>query len=48
MKGEPGEVRFTLSITRAATGQVEHFDVVGTLTPCEDPPDGCDPHDCGT
>ena len=47
MKGEPGEVRFTVSITRASTGLTDHFDVIGTLLPCEDSDDGCDPHDRG-
>ena len=50
MKGEPGVVQFTLSVTRATTGQTEHFAVTGTPLPlpCEDSDNGCDPHDGGT
>ena len=31
--GSPAEVSFTLSITRAATGLVETFDMVGYIDP---------------
>ncbi len=47
MNGEPGEVRLTLTVTRAQTGVSEQFDVIGVLTPCEDLPNGCNPHDSG-
>lgn len=31
--GPPGEVRMTVTITRAATGKVETYEVVGKVTP---------------
>ncbi len=31
LQGPPAELRFTVSITRAATGEVEHFDMVGRI-----------------
>lgn len=37
MHAEPAVVRATIHITRAATGQVETFDLVGTLDPQEPP-----------
>ena len=46
MKGEPGGVRFTLTVTRKS-GEVEHYDMIGTLQTPEDSPNGSDPHDCG-
>ncbi len=33
IQGQPAELRFTLSVTRAATGQVEHFEMVGHVVP---------------
>lgn len=33
LNGQPGEVEFTLQITRAATGQVEEYQVTGYLDP---------------
>ena len=47
VQGDPGEVRFTLVVTRK-TGQVETYDFVGTIPPPEDPSHGCDPHRSGT
>ena len=33
LKGPPAEIRFTVTIKRAATGKVETYDMVGTPTP---------------
>ena len=32
LQGSPGELTFTLQITRAATGQVEEVQLVGRIT----------------
>lgn len=32
LKGQPGELRMTLEITRKATGKVETVELVGTVT----------------
>lgn len=32
LAGKPGELRFTLEITRAATGETETVEMVGTIT----------------
>lgn len=31
LSGEPGEVRMTIEVKRAATGEVDVFELVGTL-----------------
>ena len=33
LNGRPGELSFTLQITRAETGRVEEYQVTGTLDP---------------
>jgi len=33
LNGQPGEMSFTLQITRAATGEVEEYQMVGFLDP---------------
>lgn len=33
LNGQPGELSFTLQITRAATGKVEEYQVTGYLDP---------------
>ena len=33
LQGQPAEVRFTLSIKRAATGLTDTFDMVGKILP---------------
>jgi len=33
LKGQPGEIRFTVTIKRAATGKEETYDLVGAATP---------------
>ena len=33
LTGQPGELRFTLEITRAATGETETVELIGTITP---------------
>ena len=33
LKGPPAELRFTVTITRKASGQTETYDMVGTATP---------------
>ena len=38
LPGREGELRFTVEVTRKATGKVERFDLVGKVTS-----DGCDP-----
>lgn len=35
LTGEKAELRFTIDITRAATGETESFELVGTITPQE-------------
>ena len=30
LKGPPSEIRFTVTVTRAGTGKVETYDIVGT------------------
>lgn len=35
LKGPPGELHFTLTVTRAATGKVETFEMVGHADPEE-------------
>lgn len=32
LSGQPGELRFTLEITRAATGKTETVELVGKIT----------------
>jgi hypothetical protein len=31
LTGQPGEVRMTIEVKRAATGEVETFELVGTI-----------------
>ncbi len=31
LKGQPGEVRFTVEVKRAATGKVETYEMVGRI-----------------
>ena len=33
LKGQPGEVHMTIEITRAATGKVETYELVGHVDP---------------
>ena len=33
LQGPPAEIRFTVTITRKATGAVETYDMVGAATP---------------
>jgi hypothetical protein len=45
LKGQPGELRFTVTIKRAATGKEETYNMVGAATPEQikrlvDAPDG--------
>jgi hypothetical protein len=42
LQGQPGELRFTLQITRKDTGQVEEVELVGRIT-SEDLTHGSDP-----
>ncbi len=32
LQGQEGELRFTVQITRAATGQVEEYELIGKIT----------------
>lgn len=53
LAGSPGELRFTLTITRKDTGKVEHVDMVGRVIANPDEEQvsekeadhGCDPLD---
>ena len=54
LQGQEGELRFTVQITRKATGQVEEYELVGKITAdeaqqlglTEEPTDGRNPqHD---
>ena len=54
LQGQEGELRFTVQITRKATGQVEEYELVGKITAdeaaqlglTEEPTDGSHPqHD---
>lgn len=40
LKGQEGEVRFTLEVTRAATGKTEKYEMVGIVGPSQEKPDG--------
>ena len=31
LQGQPGELRFTIEVTRAATGETETYEMVGTI-----------------
>jgi hypothetical protein len=42
LQGSPGELRFTIDVTRAATGKVETYELVGTPIEDEDVPLGDD------
>lgn len=35
LQGQPGELRMTVEVTRAATGKTETFELVGTVLPQE-------------
>ena len=35
LAGSPGELRFVLEITRAATGETETVELIGKITPDE-------------
>lgn len=35
LKGTPGELHFTIEVTRAATGKVETYDLIGKILPEE-------------
>ncbi len=54
LQGQEGELRFTVQITRAATGKVEEYELIGKITSeeaqqlglTEEPNDGSHPqHD---
>lgn len=52
LKGQPGELRMTVSITRKATGLTETYELVGHTTPEQDEQlkeltNGCDPQHGG-
>lgn len=36
LSGQPGELRFTIEIKRAATGETETHELVGQIIPDED------------
>lgn len=36
LQGQPGELRFTIEVKRAATGEVETYEMVGKLLPDEE------------
>lgn len=36
LEGQPGELRFTLEITRAATGETETVELIGRIAPEEE------------
>lgn len=36
LQGQPGELRFTIEITRAATGETEVVELVGKIQPEEE------------
>ena len=36
LKGQPGELRATIHITRKATGKVETYELVGQVSPEDD------------
>ena len=44
LQGQPGELRFTVQITRKNTGKVEEVELVGKLIP-EELTNGSDPLD---
>jgi hypothetical protein len=44
LQGQPGELRFTVQITRKDTGKVEEVELVGKLIP-EELTNGSDPLD---
>ena len=46
LNGKPGELRFTVSVKRAATGKVETFEMVGKVTG-EESKDGSNPQHSG-
>ena len=43
LMGTPGELSFTVQITRAATGQVEEYQLVGRITGEDAPADDDQP-----
>jgi hypothetical protein len=47
LQGQPGELRFTVQITRKDTGKVEEVELVGRITPeqFEELTNGSDPLD---
>lgn len=50
LTGQPGELRFTIEVTRADTGIVEKYEAVGTLseTQQKELENGGNPLDSGT
>jgi hypothetical protein len=42
LAGQPAEIRFTLQITRAATGKVETVEMVGYVNPPKEQTNGSD------
>ncbi len=49
LQGQPGELRFTVQITRKESGKVEEVELVGKITPeqIEELNNGCDSLDSG-
>ena len=51
LTGQPGELRFTVQVTRAATGETETYELIGYIgtdeQPTEDNENGSDPLDSG-
>jgi hypothetical protein len=45
LQGQPGELRFTLEITRKATGKVETIEMVGHIQPAPPTPEQQEPQD---
>lgn len=48
LKGVPGELSFTVTVKRAATGKEETFQMVGRVMPETEEQDGSHPFDSGT
>lgn len=36
LNGQPGELRFTVEVKRAETGEIETYELVGKITPDEE------------
>ena len=48
LQGQPGELCMTIKVTRAATGQVETYELIGRPVPEEEENNGGDTLDGGT